>query len=445
MVDIYRFGEFFSGPGGMSCGALKASESIDFAKMEPIFAVDYDKKACETYLKNIHQGEGIVYQEVEDEPVPGINVFVDHPFVLNADVRKVQPRFLPYVDVFMFGFPCNDFSNAGERKGLSGNFGMLYKEGLKFLLENKPKVFIAENVSGILHANNYGAFSQILNELQCAQHEDDGSNYIVTPHLYKFEEYGVPQTRHRVIIVGIRADVHRDLPRGFRPPAPTHEGHYVSAEEALNNLSKYETLPNHEVRAINDVVRRRLEAMEPGQNIWDINDTLPEELRLKNTGVTISSIYKKLDKAKPAYTVVGSGGGGTHMYHWDNRRTTDRERATFQTFPPNYEFVGGPTDTRRQIGMAVPPLGAQVIIEGVLKTLHGIDYASVAANLMDEMDPEFVEKKRAKKRKQIEAKERKAAREAEAEAEVQDLGSPALDQDPIEGLQDPISIVDEAA
>src|SRR5690606_41282863 len=107
-------------------------------------------------------------------------------------------NYMQVVEFFMFSFLRTDLSNAGKRKRLSGDYGMLYKEGLNFLLLNKPKVFIAENVSGILHANNYGAFGQILNELQCNQNAEDGSNYIVTPHLYRFEEYGVPQTRHRV-------------------------------------------------------------------------------------------------------------------------------------------------------------------------------------------------------------------------------------------------------
>lgn len=414
----YTFGEFFSGPGGMSCGALAAAKSLgEGFQMVPTFAVDYDPDACQTYLHNIHEGKGQVFKEGGGTSVPGIDVAqVDgESIVVNADVRNVQAEKLSGVDIFMFGFPCNDFSNAGERKGLGGDFGLLYKEGLKYLTEKNPKVFIAENVSGLLHANNYGAFTQILTELQCPDLASENKNYVITPHLYKFEEYGVPQTRHRILIVGIRADVNDALTQPFEPPAPTHLGNYVTAEMAFEPVNYPRPLPNNMIPRINDTVFKRLQVMKHGQNIWDINDTLPQELRLKATGACISSIYKKLDPTKPAYTVVGSGGGGTHMYHWENRRTTDRERAQLQTFPLDYYFVGGPQSTRKQIGMAVPPHGAMVIIESVLKALNGIQYDRVRPNLLEQMDPEFVEKKRAKKVRQQEAAlERKAAKEADA-------------------------------
>ena len=82
----------------------------------------------------------------------------------------------------------------------------------------------------------------------------------------------------------------------------------------------------------------------------------------------MSIIYKKLDPNKPAYTVTGSGGGGTHMYHYKfSRALTNRERATLQTFPKNYKFCGKKESVRRQIGMAVPPLGAKTIFDNLKK------------------------------------------------------------------------------
>ena len=87
-------------------------------------------------------------------------------------------------------------------------------------------------------------------------------------------------------------------------------------------------------------------------------DSLPPELRLNVKGARISTIYKVLDPDKPAYTVISSGGGGTYMYHWKGRALTDRERAALQTFPHDFEFVGGHESVRKQIGMAVPPEGA---------------------------------------------------------------------------------------
>ena len=96
----------------------------------------------------------------------------------------------------------------------------------------------------------------------------------------------------------------------------------------------------------------------------------------------LSQIYKRLHPDKPAYTITGSGGGGTHGYHWsENRALTNRERARLQTFPDDFIFEGAKESVRKQIGMAVPVLGARVIVEAVLKTFAGIPYKSVPAKI----------------------------------------------------------------
>jgi DNA (cytosine-5)-methyltransferase 1 len=96
-------------------------------------------------------------------------------------------------------------------------------------------------------------------------------------------------------------------------------------------------------------------------------------------GAKISQIYKRLDPTKPSYTVTGSGGGGTHVYHWDEPRAlTNRERARLQTFPDDFIFHGSKESVRKQIGMAVPVDGAKIILEALLKTFAAKPYASVA-------------------------------------------------------------------
>ena len=105
-------------------------------------------------------------------------------------------------------------------------------------------------------------------------------------------------------------------------------------------------------------------------------------MKLNVTGAKISQIYKRLDPDKPAYTVTGSGGGGTHIYHWkENRVLTNRERARLQTFRDDFIFEGSKESVRKQIGMAVPCKGAQIIFEAVLKTFAGIEYESMPANI----------------------------------------------------------------
>ena len=101
---------------------------------------------------------------------------------------------------------------------------------------------------------------------------------------------------------------------------------------------------------------------------------------MKVKGAKISQIYKRLNPTKPAYTVTGSGGGGTHIYHYDEPRAlTNRERARLQTFPDDYVFEGSKESVRKQIGMAVPQKGARVIFEAILKTFAGISYESIDA------------------------------------------------------------------
>ena len=89
-----------------------------------------------------------------------------------------------------------------------------------------------------------------------------------------------------------------------------------------------------------------------------------------------------MDPNRPAFTITGSGGGGTHGYHWEeNRALTNRERARIQTFPDDFEFIGSKESVRRQIGMAVPPKLAEVIFTALLKTLHDIPYEWIKPNI----------------------------------------------------------------
>jgi DNA (cytosine-5)-methyltransferase 1 len=123
-----------------------------------------------------------------------------------------------------------------------------------------------------------------------------------------------------------------------------------------------------------------LKHIKPGQNAFTAD--LPEELKLNIAGARISQIYKRLDPKKPSYTVTGSGGGGTHVYHWkEPRALTNRERARLQTFPDDFEFLGTKELVRKQIGMAVPVLGAKVVFEALFKSLHNIDYEFIDSNM----------------------------------------------------------------
>ena len=138
---------------------------------------------------------------------------------------------------------------------------------------------------------------------------------------------------------------------------------------------------NNEATQQSAQVVERLKYIKPGENAFTAN--LPEELQIK-TRTKISQIYKRLDPEKPSYTITGSGGGGTHVYHWsENRALTNRERARIQTFPDDFIFEGSKESVRKQIGMAVPAQGAKIIFEAILKTFAGIPYDYVEASIKE--------------------------------------------------------------
>ncbi len=342
-MAIYKLGELFCGPGGLAYGAVNADIGHPDFKIVHEWATDYDLDTCRTYIRNI----------CKDAPKS----------VIHEDVRKLKIDSLKKIDALAFGFPCNDYSVVGEQKGMDGIYGPLYSYGVKVLEQFHPTWFLAENVGGLRNANDGKAFLKIKSEL-----ENAGPGYILTPHLYKFEQYGVPQARHRIIIIGIR----KDQKLKFRVPSP--DGYEMkTCREAIENPPIPEDAPNNELTKQSPTVVERLKHIKPGQNAFTAE--LPEALQLNVTGARISQIYKRLDPDKPAYTVTGSGGGGTHIYHWSEPRAlTNRERARLQTFPDDFVFEGSKESVRKQIGMAVPYMGARIIFEAVLKTLAGVDY-----------------------------------------------------------------------
>ena len=345
---VFRMGELFCGPGGLAVGALRAH--IDGPPEYRIihkWANDYDSSTCDTYAYNIC-------------PNDPLSVYCE-------DVHELDIEKLGDIDAFVFGFPCNDFSQVGEQKGFDGEYGPLYTYGIKVLKRYRPKWFLAENVGGIKSANQGKAFEQIKKDMIAA-------GYRIYPNLYEFERYGVPQARHRVIIVGIRDD----LPFEFN--IPSYEQYKMrTCRQAIEEPPIPKDAPNNERTKQSKQVVERLSYIKPGQNAFTAD--LPEELRIK-TATQISQIYKRLDPEKPAYTVTGSGGGGTHIYHWEELRAlTNRERARLQTFPDDFIFRGSKESVRKQIGMAVPCDGAEVIFTAILKTFAGVPYESVEPNM----------------------------------------------------------------
>ena len=317
----------FSGCGGLDLGFHSQG-------YETVWANDYAEWACKTYKKNIGD------------------------FIVHGDIEKIDPytdKSIPDCDIILGGFPCQDFSMIWKQPGLNGERGNLYKSFLRFVDAKKPKAFVAENVKGLLTANKKKAIQQIVEDF-----EKIAPGYIVKPKLYNFADYGVPQFRERVLIVGIRVDTGFH----FEHPNPTHgkkaDKPYFTAGEALEDV---ENQPyNNEHMKISPKTRDMLSLIPEGGNFADI----PKDHHLYVKGM-ISHVYRRLNLSEPAKTIIAAGGGGTWGYHYpDPRALTNRERARLQTFPDDFIFEGSTTEVRRQIGNAVPPAGVHALAKTLL-------------------------------------------------------------------------------
>jgi DNA (cytosine-5)-methyltransferase 1 len=300
------------------------------AGYELVWANDFEKSACETYEFNL--GGHIVH----------------------GDITQLDLNEIPDCDVMIGGFPCQDFSMIWKRGGLETDRGNLYKYFVEAVRLKKPKVFVAENVKGILTANKGQAVDTISKDFAKL-------GYKVQVDLYNFADYGVPQLRQRVFIVGVRNDINWE----FVKPEPTHlpKGH-VSAGKALVGVKKVKT--NNEHQNIAEKTKKMLQLIPEGGNFADI----PKGHPLYVKGM-ISHVYRRLDRNKPSTTIIAGGGGGTWGYHFEEPRPlTNRERARLFCYPDDFEFLGTITQVRKQIGNSVPPLAAKVLASHLLSAFR---------------------------------------------------------------------------
>lgn len=321
----------FSGCGGLDLGFHQEG-------YETVWANDFDHWACESFKKNIAD------------------------VIVEGDIEKIDPYNnpdIPDCDIILGGFPCQDFSMIWKRPGLDGERGNLYKSFLRFVDAKKPKVFVAENVKGLLTANDKKAIKQIIKDFETVV-----PGYNVKFHLYNFADYGVPQLRERLLIVGIRSDIDFN----FEHPKPTHSSKddsllpHVTAGQALSDIPS--DAKNSEHQNLNPSTIEKLKLIPAGGNFTDI----PKDHPLYVKGM-ISHVYRRIHPDEPSKTIIAAGGGGTWGYHYPEPRSlTNRERARLQSFPDDFEFVGSISQVRKQIGNAVPPQG----VRELAKTLKPI-------------------------------------------------------------------------
>lgn len=294
----------FSGAGGLDLGFIMAGHTI-------VWANDLFEDAVSTYEKNI--GRHIVQKDIKDVSVSDI----------------------PEADIIIGGFPCQGFSVANTKRNEKDERNSLYKELIRVIEAKKPKFFLAENVKGLTNLSGGKVFKMILSDFS-------GLGYSVSYKILNAADYGVPQTRVRVIIVGVRNDISFEYP--FPEPVCDKDGknglrRWVSVQDALVGVpdpDKPNNLCNHTY----------------------------SKYKLNFNGYIG---HRPLDPDKPAPTVTARGdsrGGVVILPHPNGqRRMTCRELARIQSFPLDFEFCGSNSSIYRQIGNAVPPLLGKAVAE----------------------------------------------------------------------------------
>lgn len=318
----------FSGCGGLDLPFHRSGYNL-------VWANDFDESSCQTFEKNISKN------------------------IVNDSIENVDIDSIPDADIVLGGFPCQDFSQIWKKPGLDGTRGNLYTYFAEIVRKKTPKIFIAENVRGLLSANKGLAIETIIKDFRSLK-----PGYLVIPKLVNFSSYGLPQIRERVLIFGIRKDTDFDI--SF--PAYTHGNNKLPltpSKIGLKNIGS--KVPNQEHMNIQPRTIEILKRIPPGGNFTAIDKNDPYYVK----GM-ISHVYRRLNPDEPSKTIIASGGGGTWGYHYpEPRALTNRERARLQGFPDSFIFEGKFGEIRRQIGNAVPPVGIIHFVNSITEFFNG--------------------------------------------------------------------------
>jgi len=313
---MFKIASLFSGAGGLDLGFKQAGFEISWAN-------DIFIEAAETYKKNI--GDHITTNNIED----------------------INSSEIPDVDGIIGGFPCQGFSMANSKRTTEDVRNKLYLQFVRVLKEKKPLFFVAENVKGILSLGKGEVFKQILADFSEA-------GYNVRHQLFNAADFGVPQSRQRVFLFGLRKDIDRNY--SSFPPMPTH----ASPDKAIDlGLSPWISIG----KALEDIP-------EPDMD-HDLENHSASQYKLRFNGFLGHRTINP-DLPSPTITARGDERGGVVIHHHpkNHRRLTAREAALIQSFPRDYAIVGAKTSAYRQIANAVPPLLARSIAISVRDTIE---------------------------------------------------------------------------
>lgn len=305
--SFYSVISMFSGCGGLDLGFKGGftflGKEYPRNPFDIIWANDFNKAACETYRVNIDRR--IVEGSIED-------CFDSMP---------------PNADVIIGGFPCQDISINGKMAGVDGKRSGLYVWMVRAVEKVRPKIFVAENVKALLMKRHASSLERVINDFSAI-------GYNISYHLYNAADYGVPQIRERVIIVGTRKDLDVD----FIPPLPTNAEHQITVQEAIKDLESKPEDPS---------ISHIWSAAKPSSG---------QGLRF-------------LTANAPATTMRSECHGNLQFHYLLPRRISMREAARIQSFPDNFTFEARLRETERMIGNAVAPVFAWHIANSVLEVL----------------------------------------------------------------------------
>ena len=379
--------ELFCGTGGLALGLQQAG--FDHKAL-----IEWDKDSCENIRSNIEEG----YSAVSDWEV------------IQCDVRDIDfgKRFSG-ISVISGGPPCQPFSLGGKHKAYNDERDM-FPQAVRAVRELRPKAFVFENVKGLLRQSFSEYFHYILLQLKHPEKtiregmswpdhlkeldeydkagNFNGLNYKVDYHLFNAADYGVPQIRHRVVIVGFRSDI--DVDYSF--PKPTHSKEallytkWVTGEYWTRHGLPIPTAVPEKDKAAVKKLSKNPPTLKPWATVRDALMGLPEPKEGETTfpnhefrgGAKTYPGHSGSILDEPSKTIKAGGHGvpgGENMVVLDDgtqRYYTVRESARIQTFPDDYRFHGSWTESMRQIGNAVPVRLARIIGESVYKQLERV-------------------------------------------------------------------------
>ncbi len=342
----------FSGAGGLDLG-------VEAAGYRVAAAVEHDANAALTMEKNFHHlVSPVIRKDILKTPTREI--------LQHAGLRRGQRP-----DLLVGGPPCTPFSKSGfwlewKRAGLDPGASLL-QAYTRVLAEAKPRAFILENVYALTYKNKASrpAYERLLREI-------DDAGYDCMPKVLNAADYGVPQVRPRLFIVGV--------PKGSPPPElpnPSHTGMWerrmsgggttphVTAGEALADL-ECEPEPEEEHRGQYTELLRKV---PPGENYLYFTAERGHPNPLFKWRSRYWSFLLKLDPQRPSPTIQAQPGPNVGPFHWDDRRLRVGEIKRLFTFPDEFELVGTRASMQAQLGNAVPPLLAQKVATQVFETM----------------------------------------------------------------------------